>query len=88
MRSQCSILELMLCVTIEDDFVLQPHGFVSRSTGEESVEQIGSRAERMGLMGNAGIYLYSATRLEVRAGAPACSPRLASRAVSPFSHSG
>ncbi len=33
-------------------------------TGEESVEQIGSRAERMGLMGNAGIYLYSATRLE------------------------
>ena len=29
------------------------------------MEQIGSRAERMGLMGNAGIYLYSATRLEV-----------------------
>ncbi len=31
------------------------------------MEQIGSRAERMGLMANAGIYLYSATRLEVLA---------------------
>ena len=34
--------------------------------GEESVEQIGSRAERMGLMSNANIFLYSATRMEVR----------------------
>lgn len=29
------------------------------------MEQIGSRAERMGLMDNSSIYLYSATRLEV-----------------------
>lgn len=36
-------------------------------TGEESVEQIGSRAERMGLMDNSSIYLFSATRLEVPA---------------------
>lgn len=34
--------------------------------GEESVEQIGSRAERMGLMSNRNIFLYSATRMEVR----------------------
>lgn len=34
--------------------------------GEESVEQIGSRAERMGLMGNSNIFLYSATRMDVR----------------------
>lgn len=36
------------------------------SAGEESVEQIGSRAERMGLMSNSNIFLYSATRMEVR----------------------
>ena len=35
-------------------------------SGEESVEQIGSRAERMGLMDNSSIFLFSATRLEVR----------------------
>ena len=33
-------------------------------SGEESVEQIGSRAERMGLGAARGIYLYSATRLD------------------------
>jgi hypothetical protein len=34
--------------------------------GEESVEQIGSRAERMGLLSNSNIFLYSATRMDVR----------------------
>lgn len=33
-------------------------------SGEESVEQIGSRAERMGVAGNAEVYVYSATRLD------------------------
>lgn len=33
-------------------------------SGEESVEQIGSRAERMGVAGNAGVFVYSATRLD------------------------
>lgn len=33
-------------------------------SGEESAEQIGSRAERMGLGGNENVYLYSATRLD------------------------
>ena len=35
------------------------------SAGEESVEQIGSRAERMGLLSNSNIFLYSATRMDV-----------------------
>lgn len=39
--------------------------FLSRCAGEESVEQIGSRAERMGLMANSNIFLYSATRMDV-----------------------
>jgi len=33
-------------------------------SGEESTEQIGSRAERMGVGSNANVYLYSATRLD------------------------
>jgi hypothetical protein len=38
---------------------------VFHSAGEESVEQIGSRAERMGLVSNSNIFLYSATRMDV-----------------------
>lgn len=34
-------------------------------SGEESSEQIGSRAERMGVGNNPNVYLYSATRLEL-----------------------
>jgi len=34
-------------------------------SGEESSEQIGSRAERMGVGNNPDVYLYSATRLEL-----------------------
>lgn len=34
-------------------------------SGEESAEQIGSRAERMSVGGNPNVYLYSATRLEL-----------------------
>lgn len=34
-------------------------------SGEESTEQIGSRAERMGVGTNSDVYLYSATRLEL-----------------------
>ena len=30
------------------------------------MEQIGSRAERMGLLANSNIFLYSATRMDVR----------------------
>lgn len=33
-------------------------------SGEESVEQIGSRAERMGVAGNTDVFVYSATRLD------------------------
>lgn len=33
-------------------------------SGEESIQQIGSRAERMGLAGNDNIFLFSATRLQ------------------------
>ena len=43
----------------EDD---RPVLYVS---GEESSEQIGSRAERMGVGKNPNVYLYSATRLEL-----------------------
>lgn len=39
-------------------------GAVLYVSGEESVEQIGSRAERMGLAGNQAVYVYSATRLD------------------------
>ncbi len=39
-------------------------GVVLYVSGEESVEQIGSRAERMGLAGNQSVYVYSATRLD------------------------
>jgi predicted ATP-dependent serine protease len=39
-------------------------GVVLYVSGEESVEQIGSRAERMGVAANADIYVYSATRLD------------------------
>lgn len=39
-------------------------GVVLYVSGEESVEQIGSRAERMGLAGNQAVYVYSATRLD------------------------
>lgn len=34
-------------------------------SGEESTEQIGSRAERMGIGNNQDVYLFSATRLEM-----------------------
>lgn len=34
-------------------------------SGEESSEQIGSRAERLGVGSNSNVYLYSATRLEL-----------------------
>ncbi len=47
------------------NFSLPTHIFLSRCAGEESVEQIGSRAERMGLMANSNIFLYSATRMDV-----------------------
>ena len=39
-------------------------GTVLYISGEESVEQIGSRAERMGIAANSSIYVYSATRLD------------------------
>ena len=38
-------------------------------SGEESSEQIGSRAERMGIGSNSDVYLYSATRLDLVLGA-------------------
>ena len=50
-------------------------------SGEESVEQIGSRAERMGLMDNGSIYLFSETRLEV------CTRSLARPPTCPPTHS-
>ncbi|DBB12270.1 TPA: hypothetical protein ACH3X3_006374 [Trebouxia sp. C0006] len=42
----------------------QEQGTVLYVSGEESIQQIGSRAARMGLAVNDNIYLYSATRLQ------------------------
>ncbi len=51
------------------ELLLQQASQVNRSpvlyvSGEESVEQIGSRAQRLGLGANEDVWLYGATRLD------------------------